>query len=127
MSERKLGLGMSDYDKRNEELEQILAGVMHFVDKWLEADDFDKDEVTRAAIVYEKVSQRLKARDATIKDLYRAQGHGYWYLLDECANAGVYCSVCHKKVYKEHYANVKPKSKFCPNCGSMMDREFVKL
>lgn len=47
--------------------------------------------------------------------------HGKWFLLDECANAGVYCSVCHKKVYKEHYANVKLKSKFCPNCGAKMD------
>ena len=47
--------------------------------------------------------------------------HGYWYLLDECANAGVYCSVCHKKVYKKDYANVKLKSKFCPNCGAKMD------
>lgn len=48
---------------------------------------------------------------------------GYWYLLDECANAGVYCSVCTKKVYKEHYANQKLKSKYCPNCGARMDAE----
>jgi hypothetical protein len=53
--------------------------------------------------------------------------HGHWFLLDECANAGVYCSVCHKKVYKECYANVKPKSKFCPHCGAIMDGEFVRL
>ena len=53
--------------------------------------------------------------------------HGYWSPLDECSNAGVYCSVCHKKVYREHYANVRPKSKFCPNCGAIMDGEFVKL
>ncbi len=53
--------------------------------------------------------------------------HGHWFLLDECANAGVYCSVCHKKVYKEYYANVKPKSKFCPHCGAIMDCEFVRL
>ena len=53
--------------------------------------------------------------------------HGHWFLLDECANAGVYCSVCSKKVYREHYANVKPKSKFCPNCGAIMDGEFVMV
>ena len=47
--------------------------------------------------------------------------HGNWFLLDECANAGVYCSVCHKKVYKTDYANQKIKSKYCPNCGSIMD------
>ena len=49
--------------------------------------------------------------------------HGHWVLLDECANAGVYCSVCNKKVYKEYYANIKEKSRFCPNCGTMMDEE----
>ena len=47
--------------------------------------------------------------------------HGYWYALDECANKGVYCSVCNKKVYKLNYANQKLKSKYCPNCGAIMD------
>ena len=49
--------------------------------------------------------------------------HGYWGLLDECANEGVYCSVCHKKVYRVNYANQKIKSKYCPNCGARMDSE----
>lgn len=49
---------------------------------------------------------------------------GHWFLLDECSNAGVYCSVCYKKVYNEYYANVKVKSKFCPNCGALMREEF---
>ena len=47
--------------------------------------------------------------------------HGSWFLLDECSNAGVYCSVCNKKVYKTDYANQKIKSKYCPNCGAIMD------
>ena len=46
--------------------------------------------------------------------------HGEWYLIDECSNEGVYCSVCHKKVYKMCYGNVKVKSKYCPNCGAKM-------
>lgn len=49
--------------------------------------------------------------------------HGHWYALDECANEGVYCSVCHKKVYKLNYANQKLKSKYCPNCGAIMDEK----
>ena len=53
--------------------------------------------------------------------------HGHWMLLDECSNAGVYCSVCHKKVYRTDYANQKIKSKYCPNCGSIMDEEFEVL
>lgn len=51
--------------------------------------------------------------------------HGQWHILDECANEGVYCSICHKKVYqieyRRGYANAKMKSKFCPNCGAQMD------
>ena len=47
--------------------------------------------------------------------------HGSWILLDECANEGLYCSVCNKKVYKTDYANQKIKSKYCPNCGAVMD------
>lgn len=47
--------------------------------------------------------------------------HGEWIQLDECANEGVYCSVCHKKVYKIEYANQALNSAYCPNCGAKMD------
>ena len=46
--------------------------------------------------------------------------HGMWFTLDDCANEGVYCSVCHKKVYKKCYAKQKVKSNYCPNCGADM-------
>ena len=50
--------------------------------------------------------------------------HGHWVSLTECANAGVYCSVCKKKVYKEDYAwcnrKNKLRSNYCPNCGADM-------
>lgn len=49
--------------------------------------------------------------------------HGHWFALDECANEGVYCSVCNKKVYRLNYANQKLKSKYCPNCGAIMDEK----
>jgi hypothetical protein len=51
--------------------------------------------------------------------------HGHWFALDECANEGVYCSVCCKKVYKLNYANQKLKSKYCPNCGAIMDEKDI--
>ena len=51
--------------------------------------------------------------------------HGRWISLTECSNAGVYCSICHKKVYKEDYAwcnrKNKVRSSYCPNCGAKMD------
>ena len=53
---------------------------------------------------------------------------GYWVSLTDCANAGVYCSVCHKKVYKEDYAwcnrKNKLRSNYCPHCGAKMDSEL---
>lgn len=50
--------------------------------------------------------------------------HGHWIVLDKCTNEGVYCSVCNKKVYKLNYANQKLKSKYCPNCGTIMDENI---
>ena len=51
--------------------------------------------------------------------------HGHWISLTACSNAGVYCSICQKKVYKEDYAwcnrKNKVRSPYCPNCGAKMD------
>lgn len=54
--------------------------------------------------------------------------HGIWISLTDCSNAGVYCSVCNKKVWKEDYAwcnrKNKLRSNYCPNCGAKMDSEL---
>ena len=53
--------------------------------------------------------------------------HGRWISLTECANEGVYCSICNKKVWKSDYAWCSKKSRnklranYCPNCGAKMD------
>ena len=53
--------------------------------------------------------------------------HGHWFSLTDCSNAGVYCSACHKKVWREDYAwcnrKNKLRSNYCPNCGAKMDLE----
>ena len=55
--------------------------------------------------------------------------HGHWFSLTDCSNAGVYCSVCHKKVWREDYAwcnrKNKLRSNYCPNCGAKMDLKGV--
>ena len=62
--------------------------------------------------------------NALIDNGVTVQECGYWASLTDCANAGVYCSVCHKKVYKEDYARCNRKNKlrsaYCPHCGSKM-------
>ena len=64
------------------------------------------------------IAQHLIAHGVTV------QKHGYWISLTDCANAGVYCYVCHKKVYKEDYAWCNRKNKlrsdYCPHCGAKM-------
>ena len=47
--------------------------------------------------------------------------HGEWYLLDDCANAGLYCSVCSRRVHRDEFAYKKLRSKYCPHCGAKMD------
>lgn len=55
---------------------------------------------------------------------YAPVRHGHWVSLADCSNAGVYCSNCHKKVYKEDYALCNRKNKlrsnYCPKCGADM-------
>ena len=62
--------------------------------------------------------------NALIDNGVTVQECGYWVSLTDCANAGVYCSVCHKKVYKEDYAWCNRKNKlrsdYCPHCGAKM-------
>ena len=62
--------------------------------------------------------------DYLIQNGVTVQECGRWVSFTECANAGVYCSVCHKKIYKEDYARCNRKNKlrsaYCPNCGAKM-------
>ena len=62
--------------------------------------------------------------DYLINSGVTVQECGHWVSLTDCSNAGVYCSVCNKKVYMEDYAwcnrKNKLRSNYCPNCGAKM-------
>ena len=66
----------------------------------------------------------MQLADYLIRNGVTVQERGNWVTLTDCANAGVYCSICHKKVYKEDYAGCNRKNKlrsdYCPHCGSKM-------
>ena len=99
--------------------------------KYIEVNELLKS-FTPDCIVYSsnkpiKIDLRLIKRIITrqpIADVAEVK-HGEWVSLTECSNAGVYCSLCHKKVYKEDYAWCNQKNKlrsdYCPNCGAKMD------
>ena len=67
---------------------------------------------------YENLADYLISNGVTVQEC------GYWVSLTDCANAGVYCSVCNKKVYKEDYTWCNRKNKlrsdYCPHCGAKM-------
>ena len=81
-------------------------------------DSFAKQYETRCLLTVHHTVEDLIANGVTV------QKCGYWVSLTDCANAGVYCSVCHKKVYKEDYARCnrenKLRSDYCPHCGAKM-------
>lgn len=68
--------------------------------------------------------ENKKIADYLIRHGVTVQECGYWVSLTDCANAGVYCSVCNKKVYKEDYVWCNRKNKlrsdYCPHCGAKM-------
>ena len=66
----------------------------------------------------EEIADNLITNGVTVQEC------GHWVSLTDCSNAGVYCSVCNKKVYMEDYAwcnrKNKLRSNYCPNCGAKM-------
>ena len=64
------------------------------------------------------IADHLIANGATVQEF------GHWVTLEDCSNEGVYCSVCHKKVYRHDYALCNRKNKlrsdYCPHCGAKM-------
>lgn len=77
-----------------------------------------KDEVVEGidkALHYVSMAPTIEAKPVV---------HAHWFLLDDCANEGVYCSACRKKAYRIDYANPKVKAKYCPNCGAQMDESI---
>ena len=73
-------------------------------------------------VVTNPLTTRLEAKEAWDRRVNDATvRHGAWYLLDDCANAGLYCSACSKRVHREEFAYKKLRSKYCPHCGALMD------
>ena len=94
-----------------EKLVELLVEFVE-VDAWGNGEFIEKD------IDFGEIAENLISHGVTVQEC------GYWVSLTNCANAGVYCSVCHKKVYKEDYAWCNRKNKlrsdYCPHCGAKM-------
>ena len=87
------------------------------IDKWL--DTVGTALVGKGLSYYGELIGCIEdARAADVAEVV----HGQWYMLDDCANAGLYCSACGRRVHHEEFAYKKLKSKYCPHCGARMDR-----
>lgn len=75
----------------------------------------------------ETVDTLLTALRPVSREQVEKVWRGEWRLFDDCANEGLYCSQCGKKVYRVEYANVKMATRFCPNCMSAMTDEAVEM
>lgn len=84
---------------------------------------YDTPDIDLSGEKFESAILKIQAADvAPVR-------HGRWISLTECANEGVYCSICKKKVWKSDYtwcskkSRNKLRSNYCPNCGAKMDLE----
>lgn len=77
----------------------------------------EKDET------YSGFCEHVLKRDALA--LLKEQEIGHWVALENCSNAGVYCSECRTKVF-DHYPIKKKLSYFCPHCGTRMEGEIER-
>ena len=75
-------------------------------------------------------TERNFLADRLITNGVTVQESGHWVTLTDCSNEGVYCSVCHKKVYMNDYALCNRKNKlrsnYCPHCGAKMMQQPPK-
>ena len=76
----------------NTKLEYILLGVMHCVDKWLEGDELNQDEVNRAITMREKVLQIIEGKQLEVEKL-----------MNECGNQGI--------LWKQHFESIFESAK----------------
>lgn len=67
-----------------------------------------------------------KAIEDAIALLKEKNGNiGHLVVLENCSNAGVYCSECQTKIF-DRYPMKKKYSYFCPHCGTRMEGQVVK-
>lgn len=79
-------LALALFRELNEERDQLdltLAGVMHFVDKWLDGEELKQDEVKRAIAMREKT---LRIAEELTEEIERLRKTGEY---------GVECPACH--------------------------------
>ena len=119
---RKKVLTMAEYIKREALIDAVESIDWYSVykGKLTAGAPNTENALYKASSIYAVIDNAPAADVAEVR-------HGRWISLTECANEGVYCSICKKKVWKSDYALCSHKSRnklrsdYCPNCGAKMD------
>ena len=82
----------------------------------------------KGMLLGEKEITRIEKWTADAIELLKEQEakHGHWKVLENCSNAGVYCSECGMKIF-ESYPMKKKMSQFCGHCGAEMSKDVERL
>ena len=76
--------------------------------------------VAKITLSDEQIQEAVeKAKSEVVKELQSAEPErktGRWHKLDDCANEGVYCSKCHKKVFPVDFSNTMKRWKNYKYC-----------
>ena len=98
--------------------EYTILGIMHFVDKWLDDDELNLDEVNRARIMREKTLEIVEGLQAESKNFNADSEVGTWEEIKDGPDLFNYhfrCTKCGGETPSGAYP-VAPD--FCPCCGN---------
>ena len=72
------------------------------------------------AMNYSGFGEVMERAQNIVDFLGTVQREGYWNVLTDCSNSGIYCSECQTKIFERTTPPKKKLSKFCPHCGAKM-------
>lgn len=99
-----------------DKLEYTLLGVMHSVDKWLEGDELEQDEVNRAITMREKT---LRIIETLKSEIEREIGEEIYRIIGECHNETWVCLLI--KEFADRLINGnKSNVETCIACGDVI-------
>lgn len=111
--------GMTDIEKAIEGFKKAGEEAKTIIEKWV---SIFEQNINPVGI--DDAIAMLKEQEA-VKPTIDEDSHGHWVVLENCSNAGVYCSECHAKIFG-HYPMKKKYSYYCPHCGTRMEGQVVK-
>ena len=101
----------------------VIKGLELLYDRLLDAAKRDSIALLDASMVADAIA--LLKEQEPVEPAMDEDTTGHWVILENCSNAGVYCSECNTRIF-DHYPMKKKFSYFCQHCGTRMEGQVVK-